>query len=57
MEDVLKGLDGLSLKSSRNWTPEEQIEYKRRVEASGDETLIFDPEKDGEFKDWIGTAR
>ena len=54
MEDVLKGLGGLSLKSSRNWTPEEQIEYKRRVEASGDETLIFDPEKDGEFKDWIG---
>ena len=50
----MKGVGRLSIKSSRDWTPEEQIEYKRRVELSGDETLVFDPEKDGSFKDWIG---
>ena len=54
MDDILKGVGGLTIKSSRDWTPEEQIEYKRRVEASGDETLVFDPEKDGSFKDWTG---
>ena len=50
----MKGIGGLTIKSSRNWTPEEQIEYKKRVESSGDETLVFDSEKDGSFKDWIG---
>ena len=50
----MKGIGGLTIKSSRNWTPEEQIEYKRRVESSGDETLVYDSEKDGSFKDWIG---
>ena len=54
MEEVLKGVSGLSLKSSRKWTTEEQIEYKRRVKSSGDETLVFDPEKDGSFEDWAG---
>ena len=54
MEEVLKGVSGLSLKSSRKWTTEEQIEYKRRVKSSGDQTLVFDPEKDGSFEDWIG---
>ena len=54
MDDILKGVGGLTIKSSRDWTPEEQIEYKRRVEASGDEALVFDPEKDGSFKDWTG---
>ena len=63
MEEVLKGVAagtvatlvaGLSLKSSRKWTTEEQIEYKRRVKSSGGETLVFDPEKDGSFEDWTG---
>ena len=63
MEEVLKGVAagtvatlvaGLSLKSSRKWTTEEQIEYKRRVKSSGGETLVFDPEKDGSFEDWAG---
>ena len=54
MEDILKGVSGLSFKSSRDWTTEEQIEYKKRVKSSGDQTLDFDPEKDGSFKNWTG---
>ena len=54
MEDILKGVAGLTVKSSKDWTPEEQIEYKTKIKSSGDKTLVFDPEKDGSFKDWAG---
>ena len=54
MENILKGVSGLTIKSSRDWTTEEQIEYKKRIESSGLETLVFDPEKEDSFKDWVG---
>ena len=38
------------------WTPNDQENYKKMVDASGKDTIIYDPTKHGQFKDWIGFA-
>ena len=38
----------------KRWTPDDQIQYKKKVDTSGKDTIIYDPTMDGEFKDWIG---
>ena len=38
----------------KQWTPDDQIEYKKEVDTSGKDTIIFNPSKDGQFKEWIG---
>ncbi len=36
------------------WTPQEQIENKRRMREIGGRLEIYDPAAHGEFADWIG---
>ena len=35
-------------------TPDEQVEYKKEVDTSGKDTIVYDPTKHGQFKDWPG---
>ena len=37
-------------------TPHEQVEYKKKVDTSGKDTIIYDPTEHGQFKDWIGST-
>ena len=44
----------LQTKLWKRWTPDDQIEYKKKVDTSGKDTIIYDPTKHGHFKDWMG---
>jgi hypothetical protein len=41
-------------KFTKYWSPDEQIINKEMVKASGRETIIFDPVRDGPYEEWQG---
>ena len=51
--DTFHRIGALAIKSSKHWTPSEQIEYKEMVNNCGKTTLIYEP-NNGEFTKWTG---